>query len=218
MRMPFSSKWASLALLSVIVPVSLLATFRLTGVLPEPLKPETITVEAVTWNMSRPSEHVTINQKVMSSFSDSVALIKWSIHIGVYTDDSVLRGDYLDFRIAATANVSDGFVNSVDIRFSQIDTNAFLDIIADLKDTDWVQLDNLEIKAVRDSWWVDEPYINAIALDRPQQCFLRMAAFWKFLDKNELNHWIIATLEVTYSTETKLQKVIIPIQLGVLAR
>ena len=84
MRMPFSSKWASLALLSIIVPVSLLATFRLTGVLPEPPKPETITVETVSWNMSRPSDFTTVDERVENVYADDVALVRLGIFIGGY--------------------------------------------------------------------------------------------------------------------------------------
>jgi len=47
-------KWIFLGFLSIMVPIGLLATFRLTGVLQESPKPETITVESVDWNMSRP--------------------------------------------------------------------------------------------------------------------------------------------------------------------
>lgn len=42
-----------LTLLSVVVPVSLLVTFRLTGILPEPERPitiaETITLDTIKW-------------------------------------------------------------------------------------------------------------------------------------------------------------------------
>ena len=216
MRMPFSSKWASLALLSVIVPVSLLATFRLTGVLPEPLKPETITVETVNWNMSRPSKYVSIDEWIENSFSDSITSIGLRLHVSSYAENSIAHGDYLFFGIFVTGNVTEGFVQSVLIKFSLVDTNAFLDIVADLKDPDWVELHNLTIQAVRDSWRTNEPYIDAIAPNHTKNCSLKMRAYWQFFDENTVNHWIMVTLEITYFTGTTYRIVAIPIQLAVM--
>ena len=102
------------------------------------------------------------------------------------------------------------------VKFSKIEDTAFLDIVADLKDPAWVELDNLTIRAVRDSWRTNKPYIDAMALNQPEYCSLKMASFWVFFDKNNMDHWITATLEVTYFTGTIYQKAVIPIRLGVL--
>lgn len=122
MRKPLTltpRKWMGVALLSVMVPIGLLVTFRLVGVLQEPPKPKTMTVETVGWNMSRPRGYVAIDEKVENSYSDSVASVKWTVHISSYTDNSKTFGDYLHFRISAVANLSNGHIQSVVVRFSQ---------------------------------------------------------------------------------------------------
>ncbi len=212
-------RWKPLILLSIIVPVSLLVSFRLTGVLPEPPIPETFTVEVVRWNMSRPSDFTTLDESVENVYADDAALVRWSIFIGAYHENNpdwpFDYNDGLGFRLVATANVSSGFIYSLAVKFSKIEDTAFLDIVADLKDPNWVELDNLEIKAVRDSWRTNKPYIDAMARNQPEYCSLKMASFWVFFDKNNIDHWIMASLEVKYFNGATYQAVALPIQLKV---
>jgi hypothetical protein len=65
-------RWTSLALLSIMIPVGLLATFRLTGVLEEPPTPEIITTETVKWSMQRPAETIfEIGETIENSYADN---------------------------------------------------------------------------------------------------------------------------------------------------
>ena len=94
--------------------------------------------------------------------------------------------------------------------------DAFLDVVADVTDKDWVELQNLTISAFCDSGRANEPYVNAVSVDQPKQCLLRIAAFWVFFDENDVNHWMTTNLEVTYFNGTAYRKATIPICLGVL--
>jgi len=208
-------KSSSVILLSVLIPVSLLATFRIAGIIPEPPIPQTITVETVSWNMSRPDHSKGINTWVNNSYSDVSGHLVFGVCAIIYTENHQERGDTLEFRVSLEANTSDGFIRSVIIRFSEIDTQAYLDIMED-PDPPWIELQNLSVKTIRDSRVTSEPYIEAIVLNQPKQALLSMVVFWQFGERNNMDHWVTLTAEITYFNGAEHQKVVIPIRLGVL--
>ena len=218
MRMPTFPKWASLALLSVIVPVSLLVTFRLTGVLPEPRTPETITVETVSWNMSRPADIVTIDEWVKNSYTENLASIDLSIHVQEYYEDDpdfpAWGDDYVKLRVVGDINISDGYVHSLVIRFPKTDSHTTLYIE---RHPEAIRLDNLKLERIRGSATdKKEAYLETTSLNQPKNCSLKILSYWVLQDRNNLNHWITVTFEATYYNGTTWKKIEIPIQLGVL--
>jgi hypothetical protein len=80
-------KMASLTLLSIMLPISLLATFRLTGVIQEPPTPQIITVETVSWNMSRPSNYIILDVLGRNHYSDDIVSVNFSINIVTYHEN-----------------------------------------------------------------------------------------------------------------------------------
>jgi hypothetical protein len=193
----------------------LLATFRLTGILQEPLTPETITVEAVTWNMSRPKFTIPIGEQVINSYNDSVISAFLNIDIGAYYEDHPLLWglyDGIDANSIVTINVTRGFVHSIFMKFSQIDENATLEII---EDPHAIELNNIGLKAIRDGRIA---YIEAYGMNQPRYCKLGMrCVLWLFLDESRImDHSITISLEVIYFDGTIYRKVILPIILEVL--
>jgi hypothetical protein len=212
-KIVWNRKTVSITLAAVIVPVSLLVAFGLNGMLTEPQAVEKVAADTVYWNMTRPAGHVTIDEWVRSLYTDGVASIGLDVHVSSYTENEPTSGDHLKLWGFVTANVSGGFIGSVSIKFSQIDADAFLDIIADVNDPFWVELHNLTIRSVNDG---ASAYIDTVAINQPRQCSLKMAAFWEFSDENDVSHWITATLEVTYFNGTAHRKATISMCLGVL--
>jgi len=208
-------KWITAALLSVVLPMSLLATFRLTGVLREPQPPQTITVGTVELKMSRPvdnSGYISIDEKVENSYTNNLASIIFGIHYSSYTDNSPEFGDLLIFAFYANANISKGFICSIFIQFSLMDAYGFLDFHMH---PDWIKLQNLEIRTFQ-QYRTHEPYIDTHIINQPKYASLKMITFWMFVDENDTNHRIIATLEVRYFNGTTYQTITVPIQLLVI--
>ena len=208
--------WKVALFLVVIVPVGLLATFRLTGVLHEPLTPETITVDAVSWNMNRPAEYVILNEIVRNSYVDGAASANLSFIAWTYCEDELsypyYNKDHIKSGIIATVNVSEGFVYSVIVRFSMSDVYAFLDII---EDPDFVKLDNLVKKEISNNINSCEALLKTVAVNEASYCSLEIWVFWIFLDQNSADHLVTVDLEVTYFNGSVYKRVIVPIMLEV---
>jgi hypothetical protein len=195
--------------------MSLLAALRLTGVLHEPLTPEIVVVEAVAWNMSRSSYYTTINEEIRNSHSDNIATINLVVHIKEYEENDSLRGDNLELTVTATANLSEGFIRSMDVRFSRTDEYALLNTP---RDPDWIKFDGLKMVEII-SWATSEheAYLATVAPNQTRFCSLKIGVWWMFLDENSVDHGVTVTLEATYFNGTALHKVMMPIELGVMA-
>jgi len=213
--------WKALALLSIVLPIGSLAALRLTGVLEGPPTVETITAEAVSWNMSRPTRITTIDEWTKNVYANNIVSINLSVHVVGYREDWLVwpsdgDDDIVDLRIVATANISQisqGFIYSVVVNFSRTDTLA--DIV--FQQSPWsMELRNLEIAKIRDlGASTREAYFETAALNQPKNTTLSIIAYWVFLDGNSADHWVTLNLETTYFNGTAYQKVMTPIKLGV---
>lgn len=211
-------EWLSVALLTVIIPVGSLTAFRLTGTLKEPPKQETIMIEAVSWNMSRPTRTITVDEWTRNSYADSRASLGFGVNVVGYNERVPGEGppydsDFLALRIHATVNVSEGFIFSVVARFSRSDIQA--DVLFE-QTSSFMELHNLEIQRIRDlGAYNREVFFETTATNQPKDSLLSVIAYWMFLDENDTNHWITVNLEATYFSGTAYRKVILPILLGV---
>ena len=86
-------KLASVTLLSIMLLISLLAAFRLTGVLREPPAPEAFTANEAMWEMKRPPKYTRIAEFVENAYSDDAISISTSVSLYEYFENS-LRDPY----------------------------------------------------------------------------------------------------------------------------
>jgi phosphatidylglycerophosphate synthase len=210
-------KWVSLAFLSIMIPVGLLATFRLTGVLEEPPTPEIITTETVKWSMQRPAETIfEIGESIENSYADNVTLITFEFIAYSYKEASgvFFYNDVLMFILNATADLSQGYIRSVAVKFSPTDVHA----ISYLGEYPFfVRLSNLRMSVFRTKGTSEQKaYIEASAVDRPQFCSLKTVYdAWVFTDENNFDHQMSVALEVTYFNGTKWKEVKLPLEICV---
>lgn len=117
-------RWKPLTLLSIIVPVSLLVSFRLTGILSGPEGPvtiaETITLETVKWELERPYSHIHIRESVRGFYEKEIKLSQEILIYDYHTESWGYGGsDYVVLIINVTAALQAGFVNNVNITFRE---------------------------------------------------------------------------------------------------
>ena len=212
----YKKKWVSITLLSIILPVGLLISFRLTGILPEPSQPQIIEVETIGWNISKQKTSVTLNEIVESHYEndDVDGSVNFTIIIGTYHvgDPSYDYDDWLDLAIHCSANTNSTIIYLVKINFSQTDSASSFRIS---KDPDRVETLNLDMSTHdSEATSTGEGYVVAKATNQTNHVFLGVVADWGFFNK-EANHAITVTLETTIFNGTAYVKPVIPILLRV---
>jgi hypothetical protein len=207
----------ALFVLSIVAPIGLLATFRLTNLSPQQrLYPQTVTAQEVVWNISRPTIETDIAEEVVNSYSDNIAIVSFNVFVVEY-ETSYLLGWSPDSHglvliLTGTANVSEGFIHSIIIRFSKLDSDSDVDI-AD--DPDAIVTNNVELGRVFD--WQPDSYVEGYGVSQPGYCKLMINSRWAFFDNERISeHHVSINLEVTYSDGTGYQRVIVPVVFGVL--
>jgi len=208
-------KWFTIALIGVLAPVSLLTAFKITGIIPESQTPETMVVDAVGTNVTRPSQLTTFARWVENNYSDGVTFVALKVAIGTYHvgDPSYKPYDWLNLKIVATANTTQGFIHSMVIRFVRADVQSRINI---LTDSLLLIAYNLSIEKVKDRPITDASYITTVALGKPNNCNLTSCIDWVFTDARNQNHTLTITLETTIYNGTAYKKMALPIQTGVL--
>jgi hypothetical protein len=111
------------------------------------------------------------------------------------------------------SNANTGFIYSMNVRFSETDENAILNVV---DDPDWMHLQGLAKENIVDGSQLHEAFFEAKGVGQPKNCTLEMWVFWVFLDENSIEHATTATLELVHFDGTHYRRVVIPIQLRVL--
>jgi hypothetical protein len=206
----------SLTLLSIMLPISLLATFRITGIIPEPPTPITITLETVNWKIERPSSDVRFNKDVRNVYLDNNVSV--SVIFTEYLDNYDWNGlDFLTLMVHFKGSFS-----SVLAKFQPIDTESALDIDEEILQNPPRHpkaVVNMTLLGIKGVGTVDtEAYVKAKANGSPSS--LTILALWVFYDviENNKDHTLKMTFEVTYFNGTAYRKIIAPATLEVLVR
>lgn len=211
----FSKRGSALTIMAILVPMSLLATFRLTGILESPLPLQTITKEAVFWSAERPSAFVSwYPRDISNSYDNDDISIKYVIY-GEYMEGNFgWEGlDCLGLLVKVNASVTKGIVESATVNFSDLDAYATLDILLDypLDRSDSTKMVNLKIADLDHSHFGGDSYIRTESVGQPKDVYLQQTTFWAFADPDGEDHRITATLELVYHTSTARFKIVLPV-------
>jgi hypothetical protein len=213
-RIPTKRKWLALSLVAVVIPISLLLTFRLTGILSEPLEPETIALEAVSWQMDRPKlnpyDTLHINEIIKNGYSGNYTSMEIGVHVWDYVEDwSWIPFEYRDgitFTVNVTATAAEGRVESVSLRCYVLDADASVEI------STVEALKEYNVKVTKMRCYGTHPsaaYVEAEALG--SSCGLFTQVWWIFDDENSEDHTLKATSEILYHNGTTYHKIVVPI-------
>jgi hypothetical protein len=208
----------ALLALSILVPVSFLAMFRLTGVLKQPAEVEKITLEPVTLTLTRPTETIdSINKTVQNPWTQEGAFILFGVEVKGYregsADEPFCGRDGLVLKVFANASFRQGYISSVSISLNLSNDSSI--IVLDINP--W-SLQALNASIVGMSYLgVNETdaYIKANVLD--QAFSIRDQTFWIFLDENNESHELGVKAEFLHINGNVGKVIMIPIILKMLS-
>lgn len=196
-----------MTMLSIMIPISLLVTFRLIGVIPEPPRKETITLEPVNWKAERPSSYTEFFQKdkvnVLSDDMMSIVVIVAGYEKNSYGDVDVLN---LLTYVNVTGMGTKMWASEVVVRFQPTDGTSKLRV-----DFNYYALSAVNMTVVDQKQTATnetEAYVKAKATEI--QGSLRLLAYWLFYDENIEDHGLKITFEVTYLKERVYRRVVAP--------
>jgi len=115
MALPSNRKWLSLAVLAIIIPISVLTTFKLTGIIPEPPTiAETIEMKTVTLEFDRPFKDVKA-PPIVNSYVDENVLINVSTLSIEYGEQSAFNNrDCVETSLWINTTAFHGFIYSAE--------------------------------------------------------------------------------------------------------
>jgi hypothetical protein len=208
----------TLFVLSIVLPVGLLATLRMTGILPDSVRiSETITLEAMRWEFQRPASAgfkvVEINRELVAASTSASLRVNLSVSIYEYVQ-SVSGDDYLLMGLAGNATLAGphGFLEGVNVAFGK-----------DLRPStiDWQEtyfdLRNLSLESSSDGLTNGEAYAKAFVqlagLNHPNEVYFSGKVVWFLITPATENHEIELTCEITYFDGSAHRKLTQPYQL-----
>ena len=208
-------KTASLTLLSIMLPISLLAGSRIAGIIPEP-KNVTITIEPVVWSYERPLLDISqwefvrlIESWVKNAYDIDGVIIEFGILVYEYRElyDFGIYGerDCVDIRVSVNASVSQGSISNILVSYRPKDPDAMLLVSYPVR-----VVKNATVTDMNDTGTnTSEAYVQAVASS--SSCSLTVRNYWVFTEEDAVDHGLQTTLEVTCLDRTGIRKVVLPI-------
>jgi len=212
----------ALFIMSIVVPVSLLTTLRLTGILQGPITiSETITLRTIEWIFERPNEYVVIGDALHGSYHTSGLSAALDIKLVDYANNSQFLDDNDFLRmimvINSTSTNTNDFIESVYVVFHK-DSQPSL--------VDWLEttfkFENLTLASVSSGRTGVEDYkaayVRLTGANHPNKIYISALVEWSFLTLKTKTHEMEVAFELTYYNGTVYKKLIQPFQLEILGR
>ncbi len=216
--------WKVALLLSLIIPIGLLTTFKITGIVREPATvSETMTLEPVKWELERPDNIIAIEDTVKSFYDDESISVNCSVFVYGYHDISEYASDYVSLSVNVTATLQAGFVDNVNITFwedyedsevwvpnAERETR-FYEHLSNLSIVDWAQPFS--------RWWRlhddVKAFIKADGVNQPSNVCFWSPAHWVLRSPRNQTHLMEVAVELVYFNGTAYKRIVQPYQLKI---
>lgn len=214
--------WKTALLLSVILPISLLTSFKLSGILHEPLTiAETTVLDAANGDFERPYGTAIMNETVKASYSQerisanfSICLTNFMSIFSLYEDSDVVC-----ILTNVTAVLEQGFVNNINITFfeeyqySQIwfhEPQNWPSVYDDYENLTFIDYTHaLQQKSLK-------AFMEFAGTSRPKSVHLSVRGiYWVLRTQKNTAHKLNINMELTYFNGTAYKKVIQPFQIQI---
>lgn len=212
----------ALFILSIVVPISLLTTLRLTGILKEPITiSETTTLEAVKWEFERPACHANFWDYVEGSYVNDISINQYIFIDDYWPDASEYGGSStLQMNLSLTATLAEGHIENVIITFNDDYLNSFVRIF-DLefggKKHTLAVWENLTATSYEDLLYgigrTEKTFVNFRGVYHPRRVHLRISPTWVLRSLLNQTQQLVVSLEVVYFNGKAYRKVVQPFEL-----
>lgn len=196
-------------ILSVVLPISLFISFRLTGILQETIT-ETITLETIRWEFKRPNQSVILNETLKSPYSNGEISTIMTVRIWKYDVDGLFLDDLV------TITVSTNLTTIMPKSFVE---NVYIVLQTDYQSpVGWIHTDfrfeNLSLIDVEEwGWRGTKAYVNLKGMNHPKGAYFSGLPLYRLKTPNNQTHQLEVIFELTYYNGTAYKEVIQPFQL-----
>jgi len=210
-------EWKTLLILSVLIPIGLLSTFKLTGILSSPATiAETTTLNAAIWKIDPMMGIFNIWGQVKRNYEIGEISTVQCIDISDFNDKSGEYGgsDTLGMNITLAATVKSGFVNRVYISFREDYENS----IVYLHNLELLKLSNLTEINYGDWLRGDvKAFLETSNPSRLSNVYLHTPVAWILRSANKGNQTRLLEIdyEITYFNGSIYKKIIQPFQISI---
>jgi len=210
LEIPNLKTWKTALLLSIIVPVSLLTSFKLTGLIAEPQTiAETTTLEPIEWSFARPSEPYPVFGKFLQAYyTCENAFGNFDLIVFDYAQNF---SDELPARVLMMTKINltvnpEAFIESVSITF--YDNQTLSKILFSELDFEFQNLSCTNLNYGYGSGM--KAYLRAVGVKRPTTILLSTIVYWKLFSPISQTHCLNVIYEIVYYDGATYKKILQP--------
>lgn len=216
MKVLSGNNWKALLLLSIVVPVSLLTTFKLTGLLGEPsTMAETITLQPITWMFDRPYNYTVFDKNLQAPYSSDCMTGTFELDVVDYLES--IGAQPATVRMVVSINLTNNknvSIENVHLTFNDTYQGSGLEFQHTNVDYQFVNLSLVKIVDAT-SGINNYAFISLAGLNYPSHVYLYWVTYWKLSSLHTQSHELNATYDVTYYNGTAYNEIVQPFQVQI---
>jgi hypothetical protein len=197
-------------ILSLVIPISLIVSFRAANVTHEPLAiAETLTLGTVSREFERPGLVISyVNETVETHYSGDIA-VNQSIELCAFSNEDFDYGGSacLEMRFNVTAQVNGGFIEALNLTLEDGYESARIDESRYIMDMSGLLVSHSSADFER------KVFVQLSGVDCPKNVSFCLPFSWVLYSPYTQAHQLDVTSEITYYNGTVYKKVIQPFQL-----
>lgn len=225
LEVPDLKNWKVAFLISIIIPVGLLVTFKLTGILQGPITiSETKTLQPVKWKFDRLGVSCKMKDEVNASHLEHDFSMNQSVFIDHYFEASSDYGgrDSVSMLVSIRAEVFDGHIESVYMVFRENYTKSKVYFFGMVRDPHQFthKFENLSLvnfahmgRGYEDYYM--KGFLELAGVDDPRGIYIRQPVHWILPSSYNQTHQMEITFQVTYFNGTTYNRIDQPFQLTI---
>jgi len=210
LEIPNLKNWKAVLLMSIILPVGLLATFKLTGIFREPLTiAETTTLKTIRWTFARPTQFFAINESLNSIYNNNDIEVNQKVFVWEYLPEREVWPTAqlnLGIEINLTLTSDRGFIENIHIDFKDFQPSEIV-----LLDT---MLNPINLSLVKARSGKIASYMDLAGVNHSSEAYFNVTMLYWFLwTQSTQENNLDITFEITYFNGTAYKKIVQPFQL-----
>ncbi len=209
-----ADNWKAVLLLSIVIPISLLATFKLTGFLQNPATiAEIITLESVEWEFERPYEYTVFDKILRVPYSSDC----FSGTFDFVVIDYIENVSDLDDRVLMITSI-----NLTGVNYDAFAENIYVGFYEDYKQSrmNWLHSDfnPVNLSIIKFAEGLNEKndlkiFINLASVNHSNNVYFYAPVYWSLGSQNTQNHELKVIYEILHFNGTTYNKIIQPFKL-----
>lgn len=206
------NKWKAVLFLSVILPMSFLVTFKLSGLTGgSATLTETVVLEPAKWELERPSHELQVSRSFGATYANSV-FVNQTVYISGYSAYGWGDSPFLESTLNMTVQTLKGHIETINVTYADEYLNSTVYLPIGFISSDLAQTSHKDLLR-----GYDKAVVSFKGLNSPNSALLFMRSYWLLYSPHNETQSLRMQIKVVYFDGDAFRELVQPFEIQLIA-